>query len=60
MPDVDEQLLKGKAPNDIIRDRLKDKPELASKLYQPPADLCVLPKAMLVVDRAKEVSHPDN
>jgi transposase InsO family protein len=55
-----QRVLKGKAPNDIVRDRLTEKPELASKLYQPPADPCRLPKAMVVVNRAKEVSHPDN
>ena len=54
-----QRVLKGKAPNDVVRERLKDKPELASKLYQPPADPCALPKAMVVVEHAKEVSHPD-
>jgi transposase InsO family protein len=28
-----QRVLKGNAPNDIVRDRLTDKPELASKLY---------------------------
>jgi transposase InsO family protein len=55
-----QRVLKGKAPNDVVQDRLKAKPELASKLYQPPSDPCRLPKAMVVVQRAKEVSHPDN
>jgi transposase InsO family protein len=55
-----QRVLKGKAPNDIVHDRLKEKPELASKLYQLPANPCLLPKAMVVVCRAKEVSHPDN
>jgi hypothetical protein len=28
--------------------------------YRPPSDPCVLPKAMLVIERAKDVSQPDN
>jgi hypothetical protein len=53
-------VLKGQAPNDIVQNRLTDKPELASKLDQPPAEFCARPKAMVVVERAKEVSHPDS
>src|SRR3954453_2766476 len=52
--------LNGRYPDDAVRDRLSAKPELAIQLYQPPADPCVLPKAMVVVERAKEVSQPDN
>jgi hypothetical protein len=54
-----QPVLKGQAPNDIVQNRLTDKPELASKLDQPPAEFCARPKAMVVVERAKEVSHPD-
>ena len=28
--------------------------------YQPPTDPCVLPKALLVMEAAKEVSQPDS
>jgi hypothetical protein len=55
-----QPVLKGQAPNDIVQNRLTDKPELASKLDQPPAEFCARPKAMVVVERAKEVSHPDS
>jgi hypothetical protein len=33
---------------------------LANPGYRPPSDPCVLPRAMLVIERAKEVSQPDN
>ena len=32
---------------------------LANPAYRPPADACALPKAMLVIERAKDVSQPD-
>jgi transposase InsO family protein len=55
-----QRVLKGRSPDQVVRDRLSAKPELASQLYQPPADPCVLPKAMVIVERAKEVSQPDS
>jgi hypothetical protein len=39
----------------LARDR-----RLASPGYRPPADPCVVPKAMLVIERAKDVSQPDS
>ena len=33
---------------------------LANPGHHPPSDPCVVPKAMLVVERAKDVSHPDS
>ena len=33
---------------------------LANPGYRPPPDPCVLPKAMLVIERAKDVSQPDS
>ncbi len=39
---------------------MKANPKLASTHYKPPSDACVLPKALLVVAAAKEVSHPDS
>ena len=35
-------------------------PKLAITHYAPPADPCALPKALLVVAAAKDVSHPDS
>src|SRR5689334_1616553 len=55
-----QRVLEGRSPDEVVRDRLRARPELASRLYQPPADPCILPKAMLVVECAKNVSHPDN
>jgi hypothetical protein len=43
-----------------VRQHMKANPKLASKGYQPPSDPCVLPKALVVVAAAKEVSHPDS
>ena len=52
--------LRGKSPDEAVRDRLSAKPELANQLYQPSTDPCILPKAMAVVESAKDISHPDN
>jgi transposase InsO family protein len=54
-----QRVLEGRSPDAVVRDRLSARPELASQLYQPSADPCVLPKAMIVVECAKEVSQPD-
>jgi transposase InsO family protein len=53
-------VLGGISPDEAVRRRMKANPKLASTHYQPPSDPCVLPKALLVVAAAKEVSHPDN
>lgn len=55
-----QRVLKGKAPNDIVKARLRRTPELANPHYRPPDDPCRLPKAIVVVEAAKEVSHPDS
>lgn len=55
-----QRRLGGLSPDEAVRQRLSAEPTLASKLYEPPADPCVLPKALLIVDAAKEVSQPDN
>jgi hypothetical protein len=44
----------------VARERLERDAGLANPAYRPPPDPCVLPKAMLVVERAKDVSQPDN
>jgi hypothetical protein len=28
--------------------------------YRPPTDPCLMPKALLVIERAKDVSQPDS
>lgn len=54
-----QRVLKGKAPNDSVKARLRRKPVLANSHYRPPDDPCRLQKAMVVVEHAKDVSHPD-
>jgi transposase InsO family protein len=53
-----QRVLKGRSPDRVLRERLKAKPELAKPVTKPP-DPDALPKALKVVARAKEVSHPD-
>jgi transposase InsO family protein len=55
-----QRVLGGHSPDEAVRQRLEAKPRLASRRYEPPSDPCVLPKALLVVAAAKDVSHPDN
>jgi transposase InsO family protein len=54
-----QRVLGGVSPDAAVRRRMEAKPQLASERYDPPSDPCVLPKALLVVAAAKEVSHPD-
>ena len=54
-----QRVLAGLSPDEAVRQRMKANPKLASKGYEPPSDPCVLPKALLVVTAAKDVSHPD-
>jgi hypothetical protein len=54
-----QRVLGGISPDEAVRQRMKANTKLVSKDYQPPSDPCVLPKALLVVAAAKDVSHPD-
>ncbi len=54
-----QRVLDGRSPEEVVRERLARDKTLANPGYRPPSDPCVLPKAMLVVEAAKEVSHPD-
>jgi hypothetical protein len=54
-----QRVLKGISPDEAVRRGMKANPKLASTHHEPPSDPCVLPKALLVVAAAKEVSHPD-
>ena len=47
-------------PRPVTLAEVKANPKLANKRYEPPSNPCVLPKALLVVAAAKEVSHPDS
>jgi transposase InsO family protein len=54
-----QRVLDGRSPEQVVRERLALDQGLANPGYRPPSDPCVLPKAMLVIERAKEVSQPD-
>jgi transposase InsO family protein len=55
-----QRVLGGRSPEQVVRERLHRKESLANPTYRPPPDPCVVPKAMLVVARAKDVSQPDS
>jgi transposase InsO family protein len=55
-----QRVLDGRSPEEVVRERLARDEGLANPGYRPPSDPCVLPKAMLVVERAKDVSQPDS
>jgi transposase InsO family protein len=55
-----QRVLGGRSPEAVVRERLRRDASLANPAYRPPADPCVLPKAMLVVARANDVSQPDS
>jgi transposase InsO family protein len=54
-----QRVLGGRSPEEVVREGLARDRSLANPAYRPPADPCVLPKAMLVIERAKDVSQPD-
>ena len=55
-----QRVLDGRSPEEVARERLAQDRGLANPGYRPPSDPCVLPRAMLVIERAKEVSQPDS
>jgi transposase InsO family protein len=54
-----QRVLGGRSPEQVARERLEHDAGLANPGYRPPPDPCVLPKAMLVIERANDVSQPD-
>jgi transposase InsO family protein len=54
-----QRVLGGRSPEEVVRERLGRDTSLANPGFRPPPDPCVLPKAMLVIERAKDVSQPD-
>ena len=54
-----QRVLGGRSPEEVVRERLARDGSLANPGYRPPPDPCILPKTMLVVERAKDVSQPD-
>ena len=55
-----QRVLNGSSPEEVVRECLARDRSLANPGYRPPPDPCVLPKAILVVERAKDVSQPDS
>jgi transposase InsO family protein len=55
-----QRVLGGRSPDQVVRERLEATPKLVSPHHEPPADPCVLPKARLIIEAAKEVSQPDS
>jgi transposase InsO family protein len=55
-----QRVLGGRSPEEVVRERLARRQDRANPGYRPPADPCVLPRALLVVERAKDVSHPNS
>jgi transposase InsO family protein len=55
-----QRVLDGRSPEEVVRERLAQDRGLTNPGYRPPSDPCSLPKAMLVIERAKDVSRPDN
>ncbi len=55
-----QRVLGGRSPEEVVREGLARDPSIANPAHRPPPDPCVLPRAMLVVERAKDVSHPDS
>src|SRR3954453_15633565 len=54
-----QRVLNGRSPEEVVRERLARDDSLANPDHRPPSDLCALPRALLVVERANEVSQPD-
>ena len=55
-----QRVLGGISPDEVVKERLRQDRGLANAGRHPPFDPCALPRAMLVIERAKDVSQPDN
>jgi hypothetical protein len=54
-----QRVLKGRSPEMVVHERLGAVPTRANSSHDPPFNPCALPKALQVIARAKDVSHPD-
>jgi transposase InsO family protein len=54
-----QRVLQGRSPEMVVHERLGATPDRANRSHDPPFDPCSLPKALQVIARAKDVSHPD-
>jgi transposase InsO family protein len=55
-----QRVLDGRSPEEVVRERLAQERGLTNPDHRPAFDPCALPRAMLVIERAKDVSQPDN
>ena len=55
-----QRVLGGRSPDEIVRKHLARDRGLANPSYRPLSDPCLMPKALLVIKRAKDVSQPDS
>jgi transposase InsO family protein len=55
-----QRVLGGRSPETVVRERLAVVPTRANSHHDPPFNPSTLPKALQVIARAKDVSHPDN
>ena len=55
-----QRVLKGRSPERVVHERLSAAPELVNPRYKPPNASSALPKALRVIAKAKDVSHPDS
>ncbi len=55
-----QRVLGARSPEQAVRERLERDASLATPGHHPPFDPCALPRAMLVIERAKDVSQPDS
>ena len=54
-----QRVLQGRSPETGVRERLSAAPARANRSHDPPFDPCSLPKALQVIARTKDGSHPD-
>src|SRR5918994_1833813 len=54
-----QRVLNGSSPEEVVRECLAAAPARANRSHDPPFDPCILPKALQIIARAKDVSHPD-
>src|SRR5215217_4125396 len=54
-----QRVLGGRSPEIVVHERLGALPARTNPNHDPPFDPCILPKALQVITRAKDVSHPD-
>ncbi len=55
-----QRVLNGRSPEEVVREHLAQDHKRANPGHRPPSDLCALPRAMLIVEHANEVSQPDS